>query len=163
MIWRGVDVLTTLDFVDQGRIGAIGHSAGGNVLVYFMFMDQRIKVGVSSCGFYELLDDFNDRDHSFSNSVFAIPGLARIGRSAGYLAHIAPRPILMTRGLHELSTEEGSQQHVERTRRMEQYARAHYEQLGASERLVVKYFDGGHEFPKEMRDVAYKWIDRHLK
>lgn len=160
---RAVDVLTTLDFVDQNRIGAIGHSAGGNVLVYFMFMDARIRVGVSSCGFYELLDDFNDGDHSFSNSVFAIPGLARIGRSADYLAYIAPRPVLMTRGLHELSTAEGSRQHVERTRRMEQFARARYEQLGASERLVVKYFEGGHEFPKAMRDAAYKWMDSHLK
>ncbi len=160
---RAVDVLATLGFVDQDRIGAIGHSAGGNVLVYFMFMDERVKVGVSSCGFYELLADFNDRDHSFSNSVFAIPGLAKIGRSADYLAYIAPRAVLMTRGLHELATDQASQQHVEKTRRMEKSARFRYDQLGVSRELVVQYFDGGHEFPREMRDVAYKWIDSHLK
>lgn len=117
-----VDVLATLDYVDRGRIGAIGHSAGGNVLVYFMFMDPRVKAGVSSCGFYELLDDFNDRDRSFSNSVFAVPGLARVGGSADYLAHVAPRAVLMMRGLHEMSTEERSREHAERTRRIGRYA-----------------------------------------
>ncbi len=161
-LMRAVDVLSTLEFVDRDRIGAIGHSAGGNVLVYLMFMDERVKVGVSSCGFYELMEDFNDRDRSFSNSVFAIPGLAKIGRSADYLAHIAPRPVLMTRGMRELSTEEGSQEHVESTRQIEAFARQRYDQAGASERLAVTYFEGGHEFPKEMRVAAYQWIDTHL-
>ncbi|NIR49784.1 acyl-CoA thioester hydrolase, partial [candidate division KSB1 bacterium] len=44
-LMRAVDVLYTYDFVDRDKIGAIGHSAGGNVLVYFMFVDQRVTVG----------------------------------------------------------------------------------------------------------------------
>lgn len=162
-LMRAVDVLSTLDFVDPNRIGAIGHSAGGNVMVYFMFLDQRIRLGMSSCGFYELLEDFNDYDRSFSNSVFAIPGLATIGRSADYLAFIAPRPVLLTRGLRELSTEEQSQHHIEKTKNIEAYARNRYSQLQASDQLKVLYFDGGHEFPEEVKNTAYKWIDSFLK
>jgi len=162
-LMRAVDVLSTLDSVDSNRIGAIGHSAGGNVMVYFMFMDQRIKLGVSSCGFYELLEDFNDHDRSFSNSVFAIPGLATIGRSTDYLASIAPRPVLLTRGLHELSTEEQSQEHIEKTKNIEAYARNKYSQLQVSDQLKVIYFDGGHEFPEKVRITAYEWIDSFLK
>lgn len=81
-LMRAVDVRYAFDFVDQARIGAIGHSAGGNILPYFMFVDKRVEVGVSSCGFFELLQFFNDKNRSFTNSVFALPGLAKVGRSA---------------------------------------------------------------------------------
>jgi hypothetical protein len=132
-------------------------------MVYFMFLDPRIKLGVSSCGFYELLEDFSDHDRSFSNSVFAIPGLATIGRSADYLAFIAPRPVLLTRGLRELSTEEQSQQHIKKTKNIEAYVRNRHSQLQVPDQLEVIYFDGGHEFPEEVRNTAYEWIDSFLK
>lgn len=50
------DVLCTVPNVDKSKIGAIGHSAGGNILTYFMFADKRISVGASSCGVFELMD-----------------------------------------------------------------------------------------------------------
>ncbi|WP_420460850.1 alpha/beta hydrolase family protein [Neolewinella sp.] len=52
---RTTDVLVDVDGVDTSRIGTIGHSAGGYVMVYFMFVDPRIKAGVSSCGFHEVM------------------------------------------------------------------------------------------------------------
>jgi len=162
-LMRAVDVLQTYQFVDKNRIGAIGHSAGGNVLVYFMFVDKRVKVGVSSVGFFELMDFFNLKDPSFSNSVFALPGLARVGRSTDYLAFLAPRPFFMTRGLHERETEEGSAQHVAETKTVEAYAAQRYAKVGAAEMLKVVYFEGGHAFPPEIREQAYEWLDRHLK
>ncbi|NIV15651.1 MAG: prolyl oligopeptidase family serine peptidase [Aliifodinibius sp.] len=162
-LMRAVDVLYTYDFVDRDKIGAIGHSAGGNVLVYFMFVDQRVTVGVSSCGFYELLADFNDEDLSFSNSVFALPNLARVGKSADYLASIAPRPFLMTRGLHELESEAASKRHVEKTKAIERYARQSYQTLNAPENFKSIYFAGGHDFPPEIRDEVYAWFDEHLR
>lgn len=36
---RAIDVLYLYNFVNREKIGAIGHSAGGNVLVYFMFVE----------------------------------------------------------------------------------------------------------------------------
>lgn len=56
---RSVDVLTNLEIVDENRIGAIGHSGGGMVLLYFMAIDERIKAGVSSCVIFEIVDYFN--------------------------------------------------------------------------------------------------------
>jgi dienelactone hydrolase len=160
---RAADVVSGYSFVDADRIGAIGHSAGGNVLIYFMFTDPRIKVGVSSCGFYELLDDFNEHDRSFSNPAFAIPGLANIGRSADYLAFLAPRPVLLTRGLHETEDEEASRAHADSTRRIEAFVWPFYQQFDAGNDFRVRYFEGGHAFPEEIRRAAYKWLDRHLK
>ena len=54
MIWdlsRGLDYLQTLDFVDANRIGSIGHSHGGITTLWAMAIDDRIRAGVSSCGF----------------------------------------------------------------------------------------------------------------
>jgi dienelactone hydrolase len=45
-----VDLLQLLPSVDPNRIGAIGHSLGGRNTVYLMAFDERVKVGVSSCG-----------------------------------------------------------------------------------------------------------------
>ena len=45
-----VDLLQLLPSVDPERIGAIGHSLGGRNTVYLQAFDDRIKVGVSSCG-----------------------------------------------------------------------------------------------------------------
>jgi len=45
-----VDLLQLLPAVDPDRIGAIGHSLGGRNTVYLMAFDDRVKVGVSSCG-----------------------------------------------------------------------------------------------------------------
>jgi len=45
---RAVDLLCSLDFVDQTRIGAIGHSMGSETTLLAMIADQRIKAGVVS-------------------------------------------------------------------------------------------------------------------
>lgn len=170
-LMRAVDALCTYDFVDKERIGAIGHSAGGNILVYFMFVDKRVQVGVSSCGFFELADFYSEASTSFSNSVFALPGLTKIGISADYLALLAPRPFLMTRGLWEYGkasdTEQNkSRKHVAETETIERYVRQRYSQLNASDNLKVIYFDengGNHDFPPKVKQQAYLWLDSYLK
>ncbi|MEK6256735.1 MAG: alpha/beta fold hydrolase, partial [Chloroflexota bacterium] len=45
-----VDLLQLLPTVDPDRIGAIGHSLGGRNTVFLQAFDDRVKVGVSSCG-----------------------------------------------------------------------------------------------------------------
>jgi hypothetical protein len=45
---RAVDLLESLDFVDSGRIAAVGHSGGGCLTVATMARDQRVKAGITS-------------------------------------------------------------------------------------------------------------------
>ena len=166
-LMRAVDVLSSFDFVDNEKIGSIGHSAAGNILVYFMFVDKRIKVGVSSCGFFDLINYYNDKESNFANSVFAIPNLALIGRSADYFAYIAPRPFLLTRGLWEHGKENEiekklSNEHVAKTKKIENYIRERYKELNADDKLHPIYFDGAHVFPADVRKRAYNFIDQYL-
>jgi len=165
-LMRSADVLYSLDVVDTNRIGAIGHSAGGYNLVYFMFADPRVKVGISSCGFFELLNFFNDKEPVKRWATSALPGLAKVGKSADYLAALAPRPILLTRGKGEWyghpDGERRSAKHVQETVELERYARERYQALNAGDNLKVIYFDGGHFFTLFVKKVAYHWLDKYL-
>lgn len=165
-----VDVLHSLAYVDRGRIAALGHSAGGNSLVYFMFADPRVKAGVSSCGLFSMMRFFSEAAPKKRLAAIALPNLAKWGDSGDYLAGIAPRPILLTRGLWEWGKDgdEGrySREHVQETRAMEAQAGKRYVDLGASANLSTIYFDedgGNHDFPPTIRRQAYEWIDTCLK
>jgi dienelactone hydrolase len=48
---RCIDYLQTLPFVDPARIGAIGHSLGGESTALLTAMDERIQAAVISCPF----------------------------------------------------------------------------------------------------------------
>ena len=165
-LMRAVDVLYSMNCVDTSKIGAIGHSAGGNALVYFMFADKRIKVGVSSCGFYELINDFRENNYSKSWATNAIPGLANIGKSADYLSYLAPRPILLTRGIYEFSGHpngvERSKAHVEETEKMITHAKMLYKKFNAEDNISAIYFDGGHFFPANVKIRSYLFLDKYL-
>ena len=47
---RCVDYLCSLEFVDENRLGVIGHSLGGHNSMFVGVFDQRLKAIVSSCG-----------------------------------------------------------------------------------------------------------------
>jgi dienelactone hydrolase len=169
-LMRCVDVLCHTPGVDTARIGAIGHSAGGYALGYFMFADKRIKAGASSCGVFELAEWYDEKGPRRNNAEMAIPGLLP-ARTADFIGSIAPRPFLMTRGMNEWgwgdSTEKAqSLYHVNSTRRLEDNARKYYQTKHVSERLQVIYFteNGGlHSFPPGVKTQVYEWLDRYLK
>jgi dienelactone hydrolase len=169
-LMAATDVLLSLGYVDKDRVGAIGHSAGGNALIYFMFADPRIKVGVSSCGLFDMLRFFREDAPKRRMAAIALPGLRKVGDSADYLALIAPRPVMLTRGLWEWGADgedaRYSKAHVQETRDMEAKARLNYARLQASPHLQTVYFEeagGNHDFPPNVRREAYEWTDRHLK
>jgi dienelactone hydrolase len=44
----GIDILQNLPFVDQKNMGTLGHSYGGNTVLFLMPMDKRIRYGCAS-------------------------------------------------------------------------------------------------------------------
>lgn len=164
------DVLCNVPGVDKNRIGAIGHSAGGYVLAYFMFMDKRIRAGVSSCGVFELTDWFDEDAIRKRNSMTVVPGMALVGKTSDYLGFIAPRPFLMTRGLSEwgngnASEQSDSKRHAEETLRMQQEANRYYRKSGNTRVDVLTFDEGGgaHAFPEAVKKRAFEWLDSKLQ
>lgn len=165
------DVLCTVPNVDKKRIGAIGHSAGGYILAYFMFADKRIRVGASSCGVFELVDWYAEDAIRKRNVMSVIPGLATAGRTSDFVGLIAPRPFLMTRGLHEWGAGDAKQiqdskRHVEGTQLLYTEAKKYYVSENVGNQLKVIYFDengGAHSFPPKVKEEVYAWLDSYLK
>jgi dienelactone hydrolase len=172
-IWdniRALDVLAATPGVSPRGFGAIGHSLGGHNSIYTAVFDDRIKAVVSNCGFDSYLDYYGDRQ----DEVWK-PGkgwtqdryMPRLATYAGRLKEIpfdfheligalAPRAFLAISPLGDSNFKWRSVDGVIAA------ARPVYALHGAAERLVVEHPDCAHDFPSDMREKAYQWLERFL-
>jgi hypothetical protein len=73
------------------------------------------------------------------------------------LSVIAPRGLFVSAPLHDANFDNGG------VRKCIAAAAPVYELLGAQEQLRVAYPDCEHDFPDEVRQEVYQWLDRQLK
>jgi dienelactone hydrolase len=153
---RGVDVLAAHPLVDPARIGAIGHSLGGQQTLFLAALDPRIRAAVSSCGFSSVGAIIRERINH--NAAAYVPGLLRHGDLGDVLACVAPRPFLALNGAADpIFPTDGVVATVAT-------AAAAYEKAGAAgDCLRLRLFEGqGHAFPDAMREEACEWLRRWL-
>lgn len=166
---RGLDYLEALPFVDGKGFGAIGHSLGGHNSVYTAAFDDRIKAVVSSCGLDSFLDYYGGREANWEPEkgwcqTRYMPKLADYkGRLADIpfdfhelIGALAPRHVLIVapKGDHNFRADSVD--------RVAAAARPVFALYGHKDRLRVEHPEGGHDFPAEMREEAYKLFDRVL-
>lgn len=169
-----VDVLQTLPYVDRKRIGAIGHSLGGHNALFTAAFDQRIKAVVSNCG-WTLLNYYNagesvtshhggrlgpwaqDRYMPWIRDRFDLdPGKVPFDFDE-ILAAIAPRALFSSSPLHDSNfSVEGVRLGINRVGEV-------YRFLHAEDKIEVVYPPVGHDFPDDIREAAYLFLDRQLK
>jgi len=172
-IWdniRALDVLDSLPFVKRGRYGVIGHSLGGHNSVYTAVFDKRIAAIVSSCG----LDSFSDyyggkpelwehgkgwcQDRYMPRLADYRDRLAEIPFDFHELiAALAPRPVFINAPLKDANFQWQSVDRVVAA------AREIYRLLGKPDAVRVEHPDCPHDFPDEMRAIAYQLFDSALK
>lgn len=183
MIWdlqRAIDYLETLDFVDASRIASIGHSHGGYTTLFSMAFDERIKAGVSNCGFDTFRFDGNT--WRWSHATALIPKLGfyvsnpRINMDLyrgvpdssvidvpfemhEVLALIAPRQLLLSTSDEDFVFPNGGWS----ARRAIARIKPVYDLLGAGENLSSYFFDGGHNFTDDASANANAWLEHRLK
>ncbi|WP_069650137.1 alpha/beta hydrolase family protein [Caloranaerobacter ferrireducens] len=150
-----IDILTGMPEVDSERIGVIGHSAGGLLAVYLMYIDERVKVGCSSSGIASIKKDFYPdeglRALQGFGSIAAIPDILEWGDIEDILEGLAPRPFI------ELSSDVDKKEYFNK-------AIKKYEEMGCKECLEYDYYNAGvHIFRKDKREKCYKFIDKWLK
>jgi dienelactone hydrolase len=151
---RGVDFLQTLDYVDSERIGAIGHSMGGNAVTWLTWYDKRIKAGVCSCGISQIKTYYpNGVTHSFS---YYAHGLLEFADIADIVADITPRAFMMING------DEDELFPMDGVREISEKASLAYKARNAGGNFKSIVFKGGHVFLEEMQEEAFKWLDTHL-
>jgi acetyl esterase/lipase len=167
-IWnnmRAIDLLESLPEVDPKRIGAIGHSLGGHNAMFTAAFDTRIKAIVSNCGFTSFPKYYGGKLKGWTSATY----MPRIGTVyqlkpekvpfdfPEVVAAFAPRAFLASSPLHDDNFE------VSGVKDCIAAAKPVYALLKAKEKLAANYPDCKHEFPPQVRKVAYAWLDRWLK
>ncbi len=151
---RGVDLLSSLPYVDPKNIGATGASGGGNQTMWLSAMDERVKAAlpVVSVGTFESCV-------MRSNCICELltDGLT-FTEQAGVLALVAPRAIKMSNIIVDnptfLSTE---------MFRSFNNSRPVFKLLGVENNISKLVLDKPHGYWPENREVMLGWFDLHLK
>ena len=162
---RGVDLLRSMPEVDPERIGCIGHSLGGHNAIFLGVFDDRIKVTVSSCGFTSF-PKYKGGDLSGWSHKGYMPRIA--GEFGGdpartpfdfteVVSALAPRAFFTNSPLGDANFD------VSGVRDCIRAAGRAYENMGVRDRLVAAYPDAGHDFPPDVREQAYAFIDSQLR
>jgi pimeloyl-ACP methyl ester carboxylesterase len=162
---RAIDLLQSLPEVDGERIGCIGHSLGGHNTMFTAAFDQRIKALVSNCGFTSFPKYYGGNLKGWTSARYMPLIASRYELKPEKMpfdfpevvAAFAPRAFLAS-----APTGDGNFE-VSGVRDCIAAARPVYELLGAKEKLGANYPDCKHEFPEDVRKVAYDWLDRWLK
>jgi dienelactone hydrolase len=162
---RAVDLLQSLPQVDGERIGCIGHSLGGHNTMFTAAFDPRIKALVSNCGFTSFPKYYGGKIKGWTSATY-MPRIETVYELKPekipfdfpeVVAAFAPRAFLASSPQHDDNFE------VSGVKDCIAAAKPVYELLGAKEKLAANYPDCKHEFPADVRKVAYEWLDRWLK
>jgi dienelactone hydrolase len=163
-IWnniRAIDLLESLPQVDTDRIGAIGHSLGGHNTLFTAVFDQRLRAVVTSCGFTAFHDYYRGDLRGWTSDRY-MPRIDKLYRNDPdqvpfdfheVLAAIAPRGVFVNAPLGDDNFDVGG------VKKVAEAAGDVYRLLGAEGKLTVLYPDAQHDFPNEVRQAAYAWLD----
>jgi dienelactone hydrolase len=161
---RTVDLLCSVTEVNPERIGAIGHSLGGHTAIFTALYDTRIDAVVSNCGFTRFHRYYGGNLTGWTSDRY-FPRIASVyGKDPDQvpfdfpdlIAALAPRAFLASSPLHDDNFD------VSGVRETIAAARPTYERLGAGDKLRANYPDCAHDFPPDVRKVAYEFLDEHL-
>jgi dienelactone hydrolase len=162
---RAIDLLQSLPQVDRERIGCIGHSLGGHNSIFTAAFDPRIKAVVSNCGFTRFHKYYGGKLKGWTSPRY-MPRIASVYGSdpdrvpfdfAEIIAALAPRAFLASAPIHDDNFE------ISGVRDAIAAAKPIYAIFGKADNLAANYPDCRHAFPPAAREVAYTFLDRHLK
>lgn len=148
---RCLDYLETLPEVERERMGCIGHSLGAKEVLYAMAFEPRYQVGVFNEGGIGLrLSNWTDPWYLTNKMKAHIPAM----ENHQVLALAAPRPFLVLGG--DSADGDVSWPFIRAVIPV-------YQLLGAGDRVGLINHKGKHSFPREARQLAYRWLDHWLR
>jgi dienelactone hydrolase len=132
---RLVDYLETRPDLDTSRLGAMGISGGGMHTFFSTAQDERIRACVISGYFSTFQHSILAMSHCTCNFV---PGLWQFGEMYDLIGLIAPRPVLVEAGTHDVIFP------IEAVRKSVDKAKAVYALFDAEDQVETDTFEGRH-------------------
>ena len=147
---RATALLAADPRVDARRIGLLGHSYGGNTVLFQGAVDDRAAFACSSGA----AASYRGKMKSGTGIEMAevIPGFTGRWDVEDLIAAAAPRPMLIVSAEDDAYSLDAN----------DVVARAHaaYESCGAGARLEHRRFPGGHPLTQDRFDTIVKWVSR---
>ena len=146
---NGISLLAELPYVDKQRIGTLGHSMGGNTVLFLAALDERISFACASgcaCTF----------EYRMANGVgiemaSVIPGFHGPYDIDDLVSLTAPRKLLLV-SAEEDKYSMDAPAIVERASKV-------YKEQGALQNLHHKRYSGGHALTQERFDYILAWME----
>lgn len=148
----GVSLLYHNNLVDKNKIGTLGHSYGGNTVIFLSALDQRIKFSCSSgavCTFKSKM--INGTGIEMAE---VIPGFVKYYDIEELIKCIAPRKFLIVSATDDKYSKDADD--------IELYVKQHID-CDENHWLEHKRFNGGHPLNQERFDYIVNWIENCIK
>lgn len=145
---NGITLLTNLDYVDSKRIGTLGHSYGGNTVLFLSALDERISFSCASgsaCTYENRM-----RNNVGIEMASVIPDFHGKYDIDDLVACIAPRRLLIVSSDDDKYSKDAPFI-IEKVKPI-------YSELNASDNLQHKRYQGGHVLTQERFDDIIEWI-----
>ena len=165
-IWdniRALDLLSSLDEVTDNVFSAIGHSLGGHNSVYTAVFDDRIQATVSNCGLDSYLDYYNWEPGNGWSQKRYMPRIGSFGSPEAIpfdfhdlIASLAPRACLVSAPMGDTNFKWQSAAAIVDS------ARSIYRLYKADSSLQIIHPDCPHDFPPDVREQCYAFLEKHL-
>jgi hypothetical protein len=161
---RAIDYLQSLEFVEPGNIGMVGHSYGGHSTIFTAAMEPRIKAAWSNGP----VSDFLEHGMHWASPKGAGSSQSLPAMRPYILDRSVPPPITfyeVTSLIAPRALAVG--QAVGERRPMEEENCAAvsevYAALGAPDSVRYVWYPGDHDFPPHVRKEAVEWFKRWLR
>jgi len=161
-LMRGVDMLEQLKFVKKGAYGSIGNSLGGGSILYHTVVDNRIKTAIVSTGVSPLYTNIyrimgrGKIDEPLRAEKVAKDGIPPYETHEA-IALCAPRAVLFLEPFNDPYNPDNMAVY-----KAVYDASAVYKLLGTPNRISILVHGDGHDTIDNVRDYAYKWLERFL-
>ena len=145
---NGITLLSGLSFVEGKNIGTLGHSYGGNTVLFLSAMDERVSFSCASgsaCTYRNKMDNGVGIEMS---SV--IPGFAEKYDIQDLVRCIAPRRLLIVSAEDDDYSKDADF--------IVEQALPAYSKDNSEHNLYHMRYSGGHSLTKERSDFIIEWI-----
>ncbi|MBE5930261.1 MAG: hypothetical protein E7268_04255 [Lachnospiraceae bacterium] len=145
---NGISLLAGLPFVDTGRIGTLGHSYGGNTVLFLAALDERISYACASgsaCTY-----EYRMKHGTGIELASVIPNFHGKYDIDDLVKLVAPRKLLIVSSDEDKYSMDAPE--------IVKMAGVRYEMLGVAQNLEHKRYAGGHALTEErFRDII-EWM-----
>ena len=147
---QGISLLRTLPQVDPARIGLLGHSYGGNTVLFHGALDERIRFACASgaaCSYqYKLAQQVG------IEMAEVIPGFAKQYDIPDLVACFAPRPLLIVSATDDAASQDADT--------IVTNAQATCAAMGVDTHITHNRYAGEHALTQERFDDILQWLSQ---